>query len=91
MLDWVIRRLEGDADAIETPIGNLPAEGSMNLDGLGLTDEQTAELFAVEPKTWIDEAELTEQYYSKFGDRVPAKLQGELSALRERLEAAQQN
>ena len=46
----------------------------MNLDGLGLTDEQTAELFAVEPKTWIDEAELTEQYYSQFGDHVPAKL-----------------
>ncbi|MFL6182605.1 MAG: phosphoenolpyruvate carboxykinase (GTP), partial [Actinomycetes bacterium] len=91
VLDWIIRRLEGDADAVETPIGNLPAEGSMNLDGLGLTDEQTAELFAVEPKTWIDEAELTEQYYSKFGDHVPAKLNEELTALRSRLEAAQQN
>ncbi|MFL6288535.1 MAG: phosphoenolpyruvate carboxykinase (GTP) [Actinomycetes bacterium] len=91
VLDWIIRRLEGDADAVETPIGNLPADGSMNLDGLGLTDEQTAELFAVEPKTWIDEAELTEQYYSKFGDHVPAKLNEELTALRSRLEAAQQN
>ena len=65
MLDWVIRRLEGDAESIETPIGNLPADGSMKLDGLGLTDEQTAELFAVEPKNWLDEAELTEQYFSQ--------------------------
>jgi phosphoenolpyruvate carboxykinase (GTP) len=91
VLDWIIRRLEGDADAVETPIGNLPADGSMHLEGLGLTDEQTAELFAVEPKTWIDEAELTEQYYSKFGDHVPAKLNAQLAALRERLEAAQQS
>jgi len=45
----------------------------------------------VEPKTWIDEAELTEQYYAKFGSHVPAKLTQQLSALRERLEAAQQN
>ncbi len=37
VLDWIIRRLEGDAEAIETPIGKLPADGSMNLDGLGLT------------------------------------------------------
>ncbi|HEX5017983.1 MAG TPA: phosphoenolpyruvate carboxykinase (GTP) [Actinomycetes bacterium] len=91
VLEWIIRRLEGSADAVETPIGNLPAEGSLNIEGLGLTDEQVAELFAVEPKTWLDEAELTEQYYSQFGSHVPEELRGQLAALRERLEAAQQN
>ncbi|MEO8106663.1 MAG: phosphoenolpyruvate carboxykinase domain-containing protein, partial [Actinomycetes bacterium] len=91
VLDWIIRRLDGDADAIETPIGKLPAEGSMNLDGLGLSDEQVAELFAVEPKNWIDEAELTEQYFAKFGSHVPAALNNQLAALRARLDAAQQN
>jgi phosphoenolpyruvate carboxykinase (GTP) len=90
VLDWIIRRLEGDAEAVETPIGYLPAEGSLNVDGLGLSDEQLSELFAVEPKTWIDEAELTEQYFTKFGDHVPAKLTGQLVALQQRLEAAQQ-
>ncbi|MEO8329424.1 MAG: phosphoenolpyruvate carboxykinase (GTP), partial [Candidatus Nanopelagicales bacterium] len=59
VLDWVIRRLEGDADAERTPIGLLPAEGSLNVEGLNLTAEQKAELFAVEPKNWLDEAELT--------------------------------
>jgi len=91
VLDWVIRRLEGDAESIETPIGNLPADGSMKLDGLGLTDEQTAELFAVEPKNWLDEAELTEQYFNQFGSHVPAELNAQLAALRQRLEAAQKN
>ena len=62
----------------------------MNLDGLDLSDEQIAELFAVEPKTWIDEAELTDEYFAKFGDHVPAALRGQLDALRARLEAAQQ-
>ncbi len=91
VLEWVIRRIEGDAQAVETPIGNLPAEGSLNVDGLGLTEEQKAELFAVEPKNWLDEAELTETYFNQFGDHVPAEMHNQLSVLRERLEAAQQN
>ena len=73
---------------VETPIGRLPVDGDLNVDGLDLAPEQLAELFAVEPKTWLDEAELTEQYYEKFGSHVPAELRSQLSAMRERLEAA---
>ena len=47
VLEWVIRRIEGEADAVETPLGLQPAPGALNLDGLDLTDEQVAELFAV--------------------------------------------
>jgi len=88
VLDWVIRRLEGSADSRETPIGRLPVDGDLNVDGLDLAPEQLAELFSVEPKTWLDEAELTGQYYEKFGSHVPAELRSQLSAMRERLEAA---
>ncbi len=48
-----------------------------------------AELFEVDPTTWITEAELTREYFEKFGDRVPAGLNEELTTLRERLEAAE--
>jgi len=89
VLDWVVRRLEGSVDAVATPIGNLPDPADLNLDGLDLDEETVTELFAVEPKNWIDEADLTEQYFQDFGDHVPAALWDELSALRGRLEQAQ--
>jgi phosphoenolpyruvate carboxykinase (GTP) len=88
VLDWVIRRLEGDAQAVETPIGRIPAEGELPLDGAKVTDEQMAELFAIDPVTWLAEADLTEEYFAQFGDRVPQELMVQLAALRERLASA---
>ena len=88
VLDWIIRRLEGDADAVDTPIGRIPANGELPLGGANVTDEQLAELFAIDPVTWSAEADLTEEYFAKFGDRVPQELQGQLTALRQRLAQA---
>jgi phosphoenolpyruvate carboxykinase (GTP) len=89
VLDWVVRRLEGSVGAVETPIGNLPHPSDLNLAGLDLDDETLTELFAVEPKNWLDEADLTKTYYAGFGEHVPTALWDELGALRQRLEAAQ--
>ena len=88
VLAWIIERVEGRTDAEATPIGGRPKEGDLYLEGLDLTDEQVAELFAIDPESWLAEADLTEEYFSKFGDKVPAKLREELDALRQRLEAA---
>ncbi len=88
VLDWVIRRVAGDADALESPIGRIPADGELDLDGVEITPEQAAELFAVNADSWLAEADLTEEYYAKFGDRVPAQLRGQLDALRSRLQQA---
>jgi phosphoenolpyruvate carboxykinase (GTP) len=85
VLAWIIERVEGRAEADQSPIGNLPAEGALFLDGLDITPEQVHELFAVDKDSWLAEADLTEEYFDKFGDRVPEALRGELSALRERL------
>jgi phosphoenolpyruvate carboxykinase (GTP) len=53
-----------------------------------ITPEQAAELFAVNAESWLAEADLTEEYYARFGDRVPAALRGQLDALRSRLQQA---
>jgi phosphoenolpyruvate carboxykinase (GTP) len=88
VLDWIVRRVAGDAEAVETPIGRIPAAGELDLDGVDVTPEQVAELFAVSAESWLAEADLTEEYYKKFGDRVPARLRGQLDALRARLQSA---
>jgi phosphoenolpyruvate carboxykinase (GTP) len=85
VIEWVIRRIEGRADAVKTPLGLQPSPGALNLTGLGLTDRQVAELFAVNVASWQTEADLTEEYFAKFGSHLPAELTEELAQLRARL------
>jgi len=88
VLEWVIRRVEGKADAVDTAIGRAPSPGALNVDGLGIDDAHLTELFAVNPESWLAEADLTEEYFAKFGDHLPAAMTDELNALRERLRNA---
>jgi len=85
VLEWIVRRLDGEAEAVETPIGLVPASGELNVDGLDISEEQLADLFAIHPNTWLAEADLTEEYYLQFGDRVPEALNLQLAGLRDRL------
>jgi len=82
VLEWMIRRIEGSADAVDTPIGLLPAEGGLNLDGLNLSTEAVDSLFAIDQTSWLTECDLTEEYFDKFGDRVPPALRAELASVR---------
>ena len=87
VIDWIVRRIEGRVPAADSPIGRLPYASDLNLDGLDVSDEDLAELFAVDPASWQVEADSTEEFYGVFGDRIPSALQAELSSLRYRLGA----
>ncbi len=88
VLEWIVKRLEGEAGAVDTPIGRVPEPGAINVEGLDITEEQMAELFAVSTDTWIAEAELAGEYFRSFGHHVPAQLNQELEALTKRLQEA---
>ncbi len=85
VLAWIVRRLEGKASVVETPIGKRPASGEIDVSGLDIGEDQLSELFAVDPTTWLAEADLTEEYFAKFGDRLPPEMTTELDNLRHRL------
>ena len=85
VLEWIIRRIEGRADAVDTPIGRLPVVEELNLDGVDVTLADLDELFALDPQSWKAEADMTQEYFEQFGDRVPQAMRDELAALRERL------
>ncbi len=88
VLAWIVERLEGRADAIDTPIGRLPAPGALPVEGLDLDAARLAELFRVDAEPWLAEAEMTGEYFAKFGDRLPAAMTEELAALKLRLTAS---
>jgi phosphoenolpyruvate carboxykinase (GTP) len=86
VLKWIVDRLEGRADAVDTPIGRLPA--SLDLEGLNLTPDQLNRLFTVDAQVWTHEADLIPAFYDRFGDRLPQALRDEHAALVDRLAAA---
>ncbi len=88
VLEWIVNRLSDKAEAVDTPIGRVPAPGALNTVGLDVTDAQLAELFAVNTDSWLAETDLTQEYYAGFGDRVPAELNEQLQGLRDRLKNA---
>jgi len=86
VLVWIIERLEGLADAVETPIGRVPAPGSLDVSGMDISADVMAELFAVDSDSWLAEADLTAEYFELFGDRLPTELVGQLDSLKARLQ-----
>tara|TARA_R110002072_G_scaffold89232_6_gene200036 strand:- start:25826 stop:27625 length:1800 start_codon:yes stop_codon:yes gene_type:complete len=90
VLEWVFKRCDGEGEAIETPIGNLPTLDGINFDGLNLSEQQKAQLLRVEVDGWLSEIPLIEEYFDQYGDRVPAELREEVAQLKSRLEAAKQ-
>ncbi|MCX7520943.1 phosphoenolpyruvate carboxykinase (GTP) [Microbacterium sp. STN6] len=82
VLAWIVRRLEGEAGAMRTPVGLVPLERELDIDGLDVTEADLDELFAVDPEQWIAECDSTEEYFDRFGNRVPQALRAELASLR---------
>jgi phosphoenolpyruvate carboxykinase (GTP) len=91
VIEWIVRRLDGEVGARESAIGRLPRTDDLNLDGIEVSSQDLDELFEVDPALWLQEADLTEQFFSTFEGRVPAPLYAELAALRYRLKLTPQS
>ncbi|MER5419949.1 phosphoenolpyruvate carboxykinase (GTP) [Streptosporangium roseum] len=83
VLKWVVDRLNGEAEAVRTPIGLLPAE--LDTDGLDISDEDLRTLLSVDREVWKDEAALIPAFFETFGDHFPKELWEEYEALVDRL------
>jgi phosphoenolpyruvate carboxykinase (GTP) len=85
VLEWVFRRCEGTADAVETAIGLLPAEGAINTEGLNISAEAMSELLSVDEDLVKQQLPQVKEHLAKFGDKLPAELTAQLEALEARL------
>ena len=87
VLAWVFRRCEGNAEAVETPIGLLPpvGEGGVDIDGLDVTAETMQKLLEVDVDGWCEQLPQMREHYALFGDKLPQELHDELDGLVKRL------
>jgi phosphoenolpyruvate carboxykinase (GTP) len=88
VLAWIFRRCDGEADAVETPIGLVPAPGSIETEGLDLSAAEMKELLKVDPEEWKVQLPQIQQHYASFGDALPDELRRQLDALEQRLTSA---
>ncbi|MFI1471931.1 phosphoenolpyruvate carboxykinase (GTP) [Streptomyces wuyuanensis] len=85
VLKWIVERLEGKAEGVETAIGVLPTRESLDTDGLELADEDLDFLLKVDADVWREEAALVPEHLNTFGDHTPKELWDEYRALVARL------
>ena len=89
VLEWMIERIEGRATGVDTPVGILPSEGELKLEGLALDRTRLDELLAVDPDGWQDELAAIGDYLESFVPRLPARLRSEQQRVAQALAAAQ--
>ncbi|HXA58978.1 MAG TPA: phosphoenolpyruvate carboxykinase (GTP) [Streptosporangiaceae bacterium] len=85
VLKWIVDRLNGSAEAVKTPIGNVPAPGDLDTDGLDISATDLETLLSVDLDVWKQEAALVPAHFATFGDHLPAELTHEYEALVSRL------
>jgi phosphoenolpyruvate carboxykinase (GTP) len=74
VLKWIAERVAGTAEATATAVGNVPAPGALDLDGLDLSQEDQDLLLTVDAEAWKREAEQMPEFFRGFGDHLPARL-----------------
>jgi phosphoenolpyruvate carboxykinase (GTP) len=87
VLKWILQRLDGEGEAVDTPIGRVPTPSALDTSGLDVDESTLAELLAVDAETWRHELPQIEEHYAFIGDTVPATLREQLEALEKRLAA----
>jgi len=88
VLEWIFRRVEGEAGAQDTPIGFVPTAGDLDTDGLALDDADLAAALRVDADEWRTELPQIRDHFSEFGSQLPPVLVEELDELEARLRDA---
>ena len=85
VLNWIIDRCEGKADATETAIGYVPKPEDIDLTDLDMDIETLKDILTVDKAVWEKEAAEITEHYKKFGDKLPKELEEQLANLKANL------
>ena len=85
VIKWVLERVEGKGEALDTPIGRVPTTTGIDTSGLDLNEAQLQQLLAVDEDEWRVELPLIEAHFARIGERLPQEMNDELAALEKRL------
>ena len=81
VLKWVFDRLNGTAEAKQTPIGYLPTTDSLDTNGLHINAQDLEAITSVDVPGWREAVPQIRDHYAAFGDRLPSELATALNEL----------
>jgi phosphoenolpyruvate carboxykinase (GTP) len=85
VLKWILERVEGRGGAEESPVGFVPTQNALTLDGLQISGKAMKEVLRVDAEDWEDDLADSKQFFEKFGDRLPGEIREEHEKLSRRL------
>jgi phosphoenolpyruvate carboxykinase (GTP) len=77
VLRWIIDRCDNKVGAKETPIGYLPNDGDIAMEGLDVSEETMGALLSINIEQWQEELDSVGEYLDGYGDRLPDELREE--------------
>jgi phosphoenolpyruvate carboxykinase (GTP) len=86
VLKWVVERVSGKSEAVQTAIGYMPTEHAIDTNGLDVSDRDMAELLKVNKSEWLGEVASIREHYKSYGEKLPVELVHQLDALEKRLQ-----
>jgi len=81
VLNWILDRCEGKADAVETAIGYVPKPEDIDLEGTDVSLDTMKDILSVDPELWLEDAASVRGLYEKLGDKLPQELWNQLDTL----------
>ena len=85
VLKWILDRIDGEAQAVETPLGLVPEIDGIDTSGLDLSDLAMQRLLEVDSDSWSEEVPLIEEHLKAIGDRLPKEMTSQLDKLKARI------
>jgi phosphoenolpyruvate carboxykinase (GTP) len=85
VLAWIVRRIRGEAFALESPFGWMPRHDDLDWTGLDYPEGKFREAMAIEREAAAREVRQHEELFDKFLDRLPTEFLLERELLRLRL------
>ena len=89
VLNWIVDRVNGSGEAVESPFGYMPKYQDINWQGLDDFASDTFEqIMDVDREAGKKEVEELKGYFETFEDRLPAEMEIQRQAFSERLDNA---
>ena len=86
VLDWMLKRIDGEVEAVETAIGYVPKPEDINIEGLDDVSVDTIkDLLSIDKQAWLEDCEGIKAFYAKFDE--DGTLPKELADMEKALEA----
>ena len=88
VLKWIVDRVRGKVDAVDSPFGMMPRYDDITWAGLDFSEKEYDGIMDIEKAGALGEAEALKEYFASFGDHLPSAMEEERKEFEDRANSA---